>query len=1469
MKGAFLILAILICVNTLSAQTNPAPARLALVSETTDAVPAVDILTATLSGNQSLQLLERDEIEKVYREQGLTAGKQDYLKLGRLLGADGLLLLNITRTSQTTNMMARLVAVKPGVILADAAFGWPMKNTTQWSESAAAYLNSYIPKLTVQSGKAIPLSVVNLRSAVNTADGVETEQQLKQLIIQRLSQEPRFFVLERQKMQLLGDEKELKADDSAFYGGSYLLEGTVDQNGYSPDKVTIDARLTPPKGDAPISMEVSGSRTNLTEVINQLAAHITDALKIKSGVEPWNASDEAGQFFNEARWALRWGAYPEAQSAAESAWALGKTDLDSASLRLQSYLAEESAKVELFQKAVAYFDSPAGYAASGKPLGGYVDEREVQADIKNNQQQHPWGLRFKETQNEAQMVKEVDYFYLAGPPDPGDIDRAIHTLELYDQFSRASRDSLPETPSDGKEATGWLGSNWYELGIAVLTEASRVLQEFNAAPEAQATALDQLSELRALTRSVAALVGQSPAVHDSYYVGDRLATHDELSGAIETPPNLFRCEVNWGCFWQEKPGDTIALYRGLMSSPVFCYIHKDFWNRSPVQPRLIAWNADDQKDIPAIWNQFTNSLATSTNLLLQMEAMALTWSDAPGDLQAKMTYDELISFIKTHREELVVNNVELFYLGWGLGYPNPELDSMDQEYWNKTIPARKTVSSFEQQRQYLADFTPYDFQTFERIFASRSYTRDQVVELEPLIVTYKSNLLEQTKSSSTFEKFKAQSNAHWIEFSYEDQIRKILNPPAPLPPPIPVAPAPKPPVAAQAMLPLAPAKAAQEIVTNVLKVGKFLAVPLDGLMRLGGLKDIAVSHRLIIVEQDWLEGKLLLSFDFSLTDSQYNEADGSALATLDPATGDWEVINCPKVSFQSRNGYPHHSTILQGELFNCDDGKIEKYDRQNQSWQVLKVSDGNNYELFAVSGHLYGADGNTIFEIANDGDSTRILASTRRQPPVSVLDTEMLGPPAIFEGPNHSLRVYTNGKLFSWTGSDWRDDGTAPRVSSLPESLPNGIYKPFGPDVFPDGVIFRDKGHLDAGYSNGTLNRGPGESYGTLRTQDTISCLPNEDEQPKLYLKGSPDWAVHYSGRPTPRDQDPKPLCTMPADLLPGPPIALRGRQLYILEDNFALQAIVNDQHQILQPNTTVGNEYDGALLCFSPDCPDPQKIYLKFEPAEQKFPAWILPARDWLLLGNSAGVWLMPAAPLDTAINTQKQWQLEQKAESDLAAKQAQAALFAKYDLNHNGVIDPDEREAALDDPVFIQLQLDVIDANHNGLLDLEELTYFDADQDKILEPKEEAGIGIALHLLAMRDLKQFDVDGDGFLTREEFFKFLQTENIRGFSPESFFLNADENRDGKIDANELESFLKGLLHRKVRPRGPGSMALMNQLQSEGGNAATMARQMFKLEVEAYWRDPASVTNWSPRMPGLPGGAFPPSGSFVPRNGTP
>jgi Ca2+-binding EF-hand superfamily protein len=222
-------------------------------------------------------------------------------------------------------------------------------------------------------------------------------------------------------------------------------------------------------------------------------------------------------------------------------------------------------------------------------------------------------------------------------------------------------------------------------------------------------------------------------------------------------------------------------------------------------------------------------------------------------------------------------------------------------------------------------------------------------------------------------------------------------------------------------------------------------------------------------------------------------------------------------------------------------------------------------------------------------------------------------------------------------------------------------------------------------------------------------------------------------------------------------------------------------------------------------------------------------------------GVWVIPFDRINPEIAAQKQEQLRQRLAAGASAKQVRQALLAKYDSNHNGRIDLEEREAALDDPAFIESELDAIDANHNGRLDAAELAYFDANTNKILDPKEQAGIDIAQHLFAVRLMEKFDANGDGRLNKTEFedlfsssFRVksagIPTASYASFAPPL----PDDNHDGFVDLDELETFLKRNTRSELRLRGDRA-AMRVQRQAEMSQTLT-PQQMFKMSIEAYWQ---------------------------------
>jgi hypothetical protein len=63
----------------------------------------------------------------------LSAANKDNLKLAQILGADGLLLLDAAKEGTNQFLTARLVAVKPGVVVGSFRSPWPVPDPIQWA----------------------------------------------------------------------------------------------------------------------------------------------------------------------------------------------------------------------------------------------------------------------------------------------------------------------------------------------------------------------------------------------------------------------------------------------------------------------------------------------------------------------------------------------------------------------------------------------------------------------------------------------------------------------------------------------------------------------------------------------------------------------------------------------------------------------------------------------------------------------------------------------------------------------------------------------------------------------------------------------------------------------------------------------------------------------------------------------------------------------------------------------------------------------------------------------------------------------------------------------------------------------------------------------------------------------------------------------------------------------------------------
>jgi len=296
--------------------------RIGLLSTESSIDSSVDLLTASLSGLTNVVLLERAEVQKLFHEQALSFdGKPDPTRLGQLLRADGLVLMQTIQSPEGPNLALRLVAVNSGVILDSAMYRLPIDEPVTWGKMVTARFGPLLQKLEVKRENAIPISLVNLHSSVSTPLSLQVERSLSTLLFHRLMSERDLFVLERRQMGKLSWEKSLPGpDDKPFWNGAYLLEGVIDRDGVDRDVLTVHARLSAPDKGKTIEIKAFGPRKDPVKVVEKLALEIVAALQRQVTVTSWDPDAEAARYEREAAWNLAWGNWKEGYIAADSAY---------------------------------------------------------------------------------------------------------------------------------------------------------------------------------------------------------------------------------------------------------------------------------------------------------------------------------------------------------------------------------------------------------------------------------------------------------------------------------------------------------------------------------------------------------------------------------------------------------------------------------------------------------------------------------------------------------------------------------------------------------------------------------------------------------------------------------------------------------------------------------------------------------------------------------------------------------------------------------------------------------------------------------------------------------------------------------------------------------------------------------------------------------------------------------------------
>lgn len=847
-----------------------------------------DRLTIDLSAVNEIELLERSEIDRVLAEQHLSlAAGSDVVRLGALLSANGLLILERRETGAGPLLAAKLVAAGPGVVLLDDVAPWPPADSSEWCQRMVRLLEPMLPKLAVSKENAIPISILNLRSALQSREARETERELTLLLIHRLAQEPRVFVLERRHLAEALFEKQIAPDETEpIWTGRYLIDGTLDGEGFDPAKVTVRLRLTMPEGAGSTIMEISGPRTNLVEVAEGAVRRLLTSLEVAAGFQDWSATDEAIGFVDEARWALKWKLWKEAQAASESAWALGLKSRACTELRIRSRLGE------------------------------------------------------------AVVDSEPHFLNLAPPPNPADLPALLGAAEIY-------RDHASFAPTNGAR----YDLPWFDLGMDVLGKSTALLLQFHDVVESRPDHETALAELRAAVRKVAELVQRNGP------------SNRGLRGVATYPEERWYSDTSFGdlCWegaglWDDKPVETVVRLGRLLEAG---YTPAD-------RPAVRAWSWEDRKRVPDVYREWIDDLTSSPDPRTRMEgkflAMAWTPFDEAGSLQRKE--EALVSELWDQRQALLTSRPGILWRTEKVlrAKRNLRLGAYTFEPW-KNFQHRLRLEYLRTNKEFDQSNHSLDAAVFGKLFSTPSnaevlnWTGDEARELMPLL--------------------KALRDRQGSRFAYKWHMDIALDclaaaametsaPPVSKPTPV-IAPAPGTP--------------------SILKAS-FLEWEVPVQRNDPGMGRLPVEYVLFRQGSVW-------AHVVSRPDP-FNPSDIRTLfVKADPVSG-----RTTSIPFPVERGKPDPMWVLGGgPFFEVDRSAIwisvqdhlARYTFSDGAWTDVKIPMDKGAVLSEIDDRLYLLTRDSLLRLTDRNGSVQVLASARRRPPTSPLDSIV----------TQTLRVFT------------------------------------------------------------------------------------------------------------------------------------------------------------------------------------------------------------------------------------------------------------------------------------------------------------------------------------------------------------------------------------------------------------------------------------------------------------------------------
>lgn len=433
--------------------------RLAILPEGDLAVKFADLFTVELSNHKDLSLFERAAIARIIEEGNLSQLIQagNYQGAGRLLGANALILIAPASLEGKSLLVSRLVTVNQGIVLASFTIAADEKGISDAIPVVIKHFTPFFTKLDVSREKAIPISILNIRSAIPGAKALLLEKDLTALLASRLIHEKEIFVLERENLDELDWEKSLTTNRSEFWRGSYLLEGTINGAAAESEELDVTLRLQSPMDGKNQKIRGAGKRSDLKSLVDTLVTDIRKTLGRAGSTTEWRPEGEGQRYFEEALWAHRYGLHELAYTALTTSKALGYQSPVSTALRIQLDVRKGAlSPIPFFGKDIPPVNIPLNeheqFILHALNINaGYLDSKacvQALAQIRSHEESH--GVAYSPELLTSLVLEAGSQLLIQYQKEPGSGNEKIQSLK---QLLRKNVEIFLSHENDNKESS--------------------------------------------------------------------------------------------------------------------------------------------------------------------------------------------------------------------------------------------------------------------------------------------------------------------------------------------------------------------------------------------------------------------------------------------------------------------------------------------------------------------------------------------------------------------------------------------------------------------------------------------------------------------------------------------------------------------------------------------------------------------------------------------------------------------------------------------------------------------------------------------------------------------------------------------------------------------------------------------------------------------------------------------------------